>query len=367
MELLKTSLYDLHVEKGGKLVDFAGYSLPVQYPSGIIKEHLHVRSKAGIFDVSHMGQVIISSASEDPAIYLEKIIPSSLKSLKDGSMRYSVILNDEGGVVDDLIITRMSDKSFFMVINAACRDKDIKYLNDQIGQDVKIKLLEDQGQIAFHGPVTEEILQKFIPEITVLKFMKFGVFEYAGEEGYVTRSGYTGEDGFEISLPNKVLEKFTRELLEDERVEMIGLGARDSLRMEAGLPLYGHELGDTITPVEAGLEWIIQKRRREEANFLAADKILKQIETGVISKRIGLLPQTKAPVRDGVKLVDEEDNKIGMVTSGGFSPSLSKPIAMAYADVQAIDSGKSIYALLRGKKIKCEVVDLPFVEHKFKR
>ncbi len=197
--------------------------------------------------------------------------------------------------------------------------------------------------------------------------MRSGTFSYDNEEGYVTRSGYTGEDGFEVSLPNSVIEKFTRALLEDERVNMIGLGARDSLRLEAGLPLYGHELGGTITPIEAGLKWIVHKRRREDAAFLGAATILKQIEEGVISKRVALLPMTKAPVRAGVKLVDADDNNIGMISSGGYSPTLSKPIAMGYVDVECLEDSKKIYALLRGNKIECEVVKLPFVEHKYKR
>lgn len=368
MELLKTPLYDLHIEKGGKMVGFAGYAMPVQYAgAGIIKEHLHVRAKAGLFDVSHMGQINISAVDSDPALFLEKIIPSDLQSLKHGDMRYSVILNDEGGVVDDLILTRMSDSKFFAVINAACKESDIEYLNEQIGADVKIKLLEDRGQLALHGPISEEILLKFIPEIKALKFMKFGVFEYSGAEGYVTRSGYTGEDGFEVSLPNQVLEKFTRELLEDERVALIGLGARDSLRLEAGLPLYGHELGETITPIEAGLKWIIQKIRRERANFIGSDVILEQIENGVKSKRVALAPTGKAPVREGTPLINEDEDNIGMVTSGTYSPTLAKPIAMGYASVEHIKSGKKIYALLRGRKVECELVKLPFVEHKYKR
>ena len=368
MELLKTPLYDLHIKNSGKMVDFTGYSLPIQYSGmGIIKEHLHVRESVGLFDVSHMGQVIISSANKDPAIYLEKIIPSDLQSLEKGKMRYSVLLNKDGGIIDDLIISRLSDNEFFIVVNAACKKNDIKYLKNQISDDIKIKLLDDRGQIALQGKHSEEILFKLIPEVKNLKFMNLDHFSYLNEKGYVTRTGYTGEDGFEISLPSSVIEKFTKELLKDKRVSLTGLGARDSLRLEAGLTLYGHELSETITPVEAGIKWIIQETRREKANFLGANKILNQIKNGIERKRVGILPNTKAPIRDGVELIDNDGKNVGMVTSGGFSPSLSKPIAMAYLDLACVKGNKKFYALLRGKKIDCEVTKLPFIEHKYKR
>ncbi len=369
-DLKKTALFDVHTEFGAKMVEFAGYAMPVQYKLGIKQEHMHVRQKAGLFDVSHMGQVIITSPEDDPAIYLEKLVPSDIQTLKLGKMRYTTLLNDNGGIFDDLIITRLDDNQLFAVFNAARKQADAEHIIDNIGSDVDIKFLEEQSLLAVQGPLAADIIKDiFIGEdVEKLSYMSSKYVEYEGYDLLISRSGYTGEDGFEISVPNKVAESLAKTLLAwrgdniDDILLPIGLGARDSLRLEAGFCLYGHDIDENTTPVEASLSWIISKNRRENTGFLGDEKILSQLKNGTNKKRVGLRPEGKAPIRKGTEIFDNKDNKIGIVTSGGFSPVLNAPIAMGYISSNFLKNNSSVIANLRGRNYSCRVVDMPFVK-----
>ncbi len=365
---LKTPFFEVHKELGGKMVDFAGYSMPVQYDKfGVMQEHLHCRSEAGLFDVSHMGQVFMTHESVDPAEFLEKIVPGDIKNLKTGDIKYTVLLNENGGIIDDLMVTRFDEKTLFLVINAGCKVKDLEYIAMQIGNDIKIEELKTRALLALQGPKAEELLVKLIPEVIKLRFMQSQEFDYKDGILYISRSGYTGEDGFEISVPDVIAVGFAKELLSNDNLKWIGLGARDSLRLEAGMCLYGHDLNEEITPIEANLKWVVPKRRREEKGFLGADKIVQQIENGTEILRVGLKPEGRAPLREGVELFSNDGNKIGKITSGGFSPSLEVPIAMGYVNEEFSKVGLKINAKLRGRDIACEVVSMPFVTNKYKK
>lgn len=366
--LLQTTLWQLHKDLGGKMVPFAGYDMPVQYDGmGVLKEHIHTRTQAGLFDVSHMGQAILHSATADPAIALEKIVPSDIIGLGVGKQRYTLLLNDDGGIIDDLMVTRWDAHTLFLVVNAACKNKDFKYIQDKIGALVQLQPLPDRALLALQGPKAEHVASTLFSGILEMKFMDTSRVTYQDHDVYISRSGYTGEDGFEISVPNAIALTLAKEMLQEPEVKFIGLGARDSLRLEAGLCLYGHDIDDHSSPIDANLKWVIQKRRREEKNFPGAEKIMRQLENGTHILRVGIKPEGKAPIRENTELVDDTGKKIGIITSGGFGPTFDGPVAMGYVDIGFAKIGTKINAMLRGAPRPCEVVALPFVKHTFKK
>ncbi|MFC4272257.1 glycine cleavage system aminomethyltransferase GcvT [Sneathiella chungangensis] len=360
----KTVLHDLHVELGAKMVPFAGYDMPVQYPDGIIKEHLHTRAAAGLFDVSHMGQVIVSGAN--PSKSIEKLIPGDIQALQPGEMRYSFLTNDNGGILDDLIVTRR-EGDLFVVVNAACKEQDIALLTEGLAGEASVTELTDRALVALQGPKAAAVLARYSAEIASMPFMSFREVAIDGVACFVTRSGYTGEDGYEISIPNEQAVGFCRKLLAEPEVKPIGLGARDSLRLEAGLCLYGHDLTEKTTPVAAGLLWAISKRRREEGGFPGAAVIQAEIANKPAMKRVGILPEGRAPAREHTEITDEAGNVIGEITSGGFSPSLEIPIAMGYVPLAFSSIGTKINLLVRGKPRPAVVAKMPFVEQRYYR
>ena len=371
--LRKTPLNALHREFGAKLTEFAGYEMPVQYRLGILGEHQHTRKKAGLFDVSHMGQVILSGQSyEETALALEKVLPMDVLGLEIGRQRYGFLTTDEGGILDDLMFSNRGDH-IFVVLNAACKDSDIKYLRSLLEPNISIKEIESRALIALQGPASEAVLGKYHPQIENMKFMDVETLTIDGAECWISRSGYTGEDGFEISIPAEAAEPITRSILSNQNVEFIGLGARDSLRLEAGLCLYGHDIDQATTPVEASLTWAIQKARRSNGSrasgFIGSEIILKQLARGTNKKRVGLLPQTRAPMREGVEIFATETSKeaIGKITSGGYGPTVGYPIAMGYINSEYANSEDDLFGELRGKRVPVKVSNLPFVPLNFKR
>ena len=371
--LRKTPLNALHREFGAKLTEFAGYEMPVQYRLGILGEHQHTRKKAGLFDVSHMGQVILSGQSyEETALALEKVLPMDVLGLEIGRQRYGFLTTDEGGILDDLMFSNRGDH-IFVVLNAACKDSDIKYLRSLLEPNISIKEIESRALIALQGPTSEAVLGKYHPQIKNMKFMDVETLTIDGAECWISRSGYTGEDGFEISIPAEAAEPITRSILSNQNVEFIGLGARDSLRLEAGLCLYGHDIDQATTPVEASLTWAIQKARRSNGSrasgFIGSEIILKQLAGGTNKKRVGFLPQTRAPMREGVEIFGTETSKeaIGKITSGGYGPTVGYPIAMGYINSEYANSEDDLFGELRGKRVPVKVSNLPFVPLNFKR
>ena len=371
--LRKTPLNALHREFGAKLTEFAGYEMPVQYRLGILGEHQHTRKKAGLFDVSHMGQVILSGQSyEETALALEKVLPMDVLGLEIGRQRYGFLTNDDGGILDDLMFSNRGDH-IFVVLNAACKDSDIKYLRSLLEPNISIKEIENRALIALQGPASEAVLGKYHPQIENMKFMDVETLTIDGAECWISRSGYTGEDGFEISIPAEAAEPITRSILSNQNVEFIGLGARDSLRLEAGLCLYGHDIDQATTPVEASLTWAIQKARRSNGSrasgFIGSEIILKQLAGGTNKKRVGFLPQTRAPMREGVEIFGTETSKeaIGKITSGGYGPTVGYPIAMGYINSEYANSEDDLFGELRGKRVPVKVSNLPFVPLNFKR
>jgi aminomethyltransferase len=360
----KTVLYNLHVELGARMVPFAGYDMPVQYPDGIMTEHLHTREAAGLFDVSHMGQVVISG--DDPAREIEALIPGDILALSPGEMRYSFLTNDQGGILDDLIVTRR-ENDLFVVVNAASKEQDIALLTEGLAGKANVTELTDRALVALQGPKASDVLARYAPEVATMSFMSYREVEIGGVLCFVTRSGYTGEDGFEISIPDGEAETICRKLLNEAEVKPIGLGARDSLRLEAGLCLYGHDLTAETTPISAGLIWAISKRRREEGGFPGADVIQAEIANKPAVKRVGILPEGRAPAREHTAITDEEGNTIGEITSGGFSPSLGVPIAMGYVPLDFSAVGTRINLLVRGKSRPAIVAKMPFVEQRYYR
>ncbi|WP_200768601.1 glycine cleavage system aminomethyltransferase GcvT [Vibrio nigripulchritudo] len=368
-ELLKTPLHALHVEVGAKMVPFAGYDMPVQYPLGVKKEHLHTRDAAGLFDVSHMGQLRLHGA--DAAKALEALVPVDIVDLPVGNQRYAFFTNDEGGIMDDLMVANFGDH-LFVVVNAACKEQDIAHLKANLPASVEMEVIEDRALLALQGPKAAAVLARLAPEVSDMVFMDAREIEILGEKCLVSRSGYTGEDGYEISVSEGKAEELARALTDFEEVEWIGLGARDSLRLECGLCLYGHDLDTTTTPVEASLLWGIQKVRRTDGEraggFPGADIILEQIATKNVSrKRIGLVGQTKAPVREGAKLFDADDNEIGIVTSGTAGPTAGKPVSMGYVKTEFAAVGTEVFAEVRGKKLAMTVEKMPFVPQRYYR
>jgi len=373
--LLRTPLYKFHAERGARLVAFAGYEMPVQYPTGILSEHLHTRTAVGLFDISHMGQIELRSTSgrlEDAARALETLVPIDIIGIGEGRQRYALFTNAEGGILDDLMVANRGDR-LLLVVNAACKTADLAHLRQNLGQTCKIDPLPDRALIALQGPLAEAALARLAPAITTMRFMDVRTLSILGADCEVSRSGYTGEDGFEISIAADRAEAFARVLCEDHSVMPIGLGARDSLRLEAGLCLYGSDLDPAITPVMASLEWAIQKARRaggsRAGGFPGAEIILRQLADGAPRRRVGLKVEDRVPVRGGAKLYPDEisASTIGVATSGGFGPSVQAPIAMGYVDKNFATTGKRIFGDVRGKRVALRVCDLPFVPHRYKR
>lgn len=369
MSLAKTPLYDLHLELGAKMVPFAGYEMPVQYPLGVLKEHLHTRARAGLFDVSHMGQLRLRGA--DAAAALESLVPVDILDLPVGQQRYALFTNAEGGILDDLMVANAGDH-LFLVVNAACKDQDLAHLRQHIGARCEIEsLFDSHALLALQGPAAAEVLARFAPAVKDLTFMQVASVELLGVPCNVSRSGYTGEDGYEISVPAAQAEALARALLAEEEVQPIGLGARDSLRLEAGLCLYGHDMDSATTPVEASLGWAISKVRRADGEraggFPGAERIFAQQREGVASKRVGLLPQERVPVREGAEIVDAQGAVIGKVSSGGFGPSLGAPVAMGYVASAHAALDSEVFALVRGKRVPMKVARTPFVPQRYYR
>jgi aminomethyltransferase len=359
--LKQTPLYNLHLELGAKMVCFAGYQMPVQYGNGILHEHLHCRSHAGFFDISHMGQCLIqgdSAASE-----LERLTPSDITGLKPGEQKYTVLTNDDGGIIDDIIISRI-DSGLMVIVNAACKDKDFSHFKRHLSDRCSVKELADHALFALQGPSAAKIIYKFSASAGDLSFMQACETDINGIPCSISRSGYTGEDGFEISVANQYAEQLARLLLAEDEVEPVGLGARDTLRLEAGLCLYGHEINELITPVEAGLQWLFKKGHSQ---FPGADKILDQLQRGSERIRTGLLMESKIPVREDCVIYNTEGTAVGHVTSGSFSPSLGQPIAMALLARNAANLGNTLYAQVRDRRIAITVTKLPFIPHRYHR
>ena len=364
MDIQKTALYEYHKSLGAKFVAFAGYQMPVQYTSGIVEEHKLTRSKAGLFDVSHMGQLFIEGSS-DLIKELEKIIPTDLKNIKLNQSKYSFLINETGGIYDDLIVTKI-DKGFNIILNAACKKHDYKIIKEALSNKFKLTLHEDLSLIALQGPKAAKILEEVINGVSLLKFMNGNYFFYEDHKIYITRSGYTGEDGFEISLPNKIVEKFAKTLV-SKGAEPIGLGARDTLRLEAGLCLYGHDINETTTPIEANLKWAISKRRREEGGFLGYNKIKSNMDGKLSRLRVGIKPIGKIIAREGAKIFSLSKSEIGSITSGTFGPSVNRSIAMGYVKYDFAKSGTKILLEVRGKKYEAIVTELPFYKKNYVR
>ena len=374
-EALKhTPLHALHMELRARMVPFAGYDMPVQYPPGVLKEHLHTRAGAGLFDVSHMGQIVMRAKSgdvRDAARALERLVPVDILDLAPGRLRYAFFTNAHGGILDDLMVANCGDH-LLLVVNAACKATDEAHLRGQLGKECEVERL-DRALIALQGPKAETALAILAPECTSMRFMDVRTLTLKGAECMVSRSGYTGEDGYEISTPADIAREIAEELLANADVAPIGLGARDSLRLEAGLCLYGSDIDDKTTPVEAGLSWAIQKERRSggarEGGFPGAEIILGQLEHGTPRHRVGLRPEGRAPVRASAPLYVEADAsaRIGSVTSGGFGPSLNAPIAMGYLAAALAVPGTRVFAEVRGNRLPIAVTALPFIVPKYKR
>jgi glycine cleavage system T protein (aminomethyltransferase) len=352
-----------HRGLGARMVPFAGYQMPIQY-EGILAEHRWTRDSAGLFDVSHMGQLLIAGGQAEKG--LEALLPADFAILKEARPKYSLLLTDDGGIVDDLMVTRRGDH-FYMVVNGATKHGDIAHLEAKLPRGVVVDHMKEQALLALQGPKAVDALARLVPEAAALTFMTAGAFTVAGIKAWISRSGYTGEDGFEISVPAQSVEALATLLLDQPEVKPIGLGARDSLRLEAGLPLYGHDLDTTTTPVEADLTFALSKRRREEGGFPGWHRIARELAQGPIRKRVGLAVDGRQPVREGAIVVDGEGNEIGKVTSGGFSPSLEAPIAMAYVPLAYAVHGTSISVAQRGRIFTGRVVPMPFVPHRYHR
>jgi aminomethyltransferase len=373
--LKRTPLHALHLALGGKMVPFAGYDMPVQYPSGVLREHLHTRASAGLFDVSHMGQIALRPKSgkiEDAALALERLVPQDIVAIAPGRQRYAQFTNVAGGILDDLMVANFGSH-LFVVVNAACKAEDEAHLRTNLSDACEIEPLPDRALIALQGPKAEMALAKLCAAAPAMRFMDSGPHRVGGIDCFVSRSGYTGEDGFEISVPAEHAEALANALLADPDVLPIGLGARDSLRLEAGLCLYGHDIDTTTTPVEGALEWSVQKSRRSggarAGGFAGADKIMAQFEKGASRRRVGLRPEGRAPVREAAALFADATSSepIGRVTSGGFGPSLNAPVAMGYLPISHAKAGSSVFAEVRGQRLPMLVSPMPFVPNTYKR
>ena len=373
--LKRTPLHALHVVRGAKMVPFAGYEMPVQYSAGVMKEHLHTRAAAGLFDVSHMGQIALRAKSgkvENATAALERLVPQDILGVAPGRQRYAQFTNDAGGILDDLMVANFGSH-LFLVVNAACKAEDEAHLRAHLSDDCVIEPLPDRALLALQGPKAESVLAKFCEGVAAMRFMDAGPHRVDGIDCFVSRSGYTGEDGFEISVPAERAEALAAALLDNSEVLPIGLGARDSLRLEAGLCLYGHDIDSTTTPAEAALQWSIQKSRRNggarAGGFAGADMILAQLEQGAPRRRVGLKPEGRAPVREGAPLFADSssDQQIGTITSGGFGPSINAPVAMGYLPTPHANAGGTVFAELRGQRLPLRVTAMPFVPNTYKR
>ena len=369
--LKRTALYDRHMALGARLVPFAGYEMPVQFQEGIMAEHAHTRSGAGLFDVSHMGQAVVSARDhETVARALERLIPGDLVGLAPGRIRYTQLTNADGGIIDDLMVSRPADKAqdgrLVLIVNASRKEVDYAWLEQHLPQDVKLTRSEDRSLLALQGPRAETVLSRYCPQASSLSFMASAPARFDGRDIHLARCGYTGEDGFELSVPTShVLDVYDR-LLADRDVKPIGLGARDSLRLEAGLCLYGHDIDETTSPVEADLAWSIGKRRRLEGGYHGDRRIAEELKNGVSRRRVGILPEGRAPAREGTAIMFEA-RTIGRITSGGFSPTLGRPIAMGYVEREFSAPGTRIDLIVRDKPMAADVVSLPFVPHRYKK
>ncbi len=369
--LKKTPLYNLHVELGGKVVPFAGYAMPVSFPMGVMQEHLHTRAKAGLFDVSHMGQVGLGG-SGSVAEALETLVPGNIKGLKPGKMRYTQFTTQAGGIIDDLMVTRLNDEAgderFFLVVNGARKEVDFAHMRTNLPGSVKFTPFDERALLALQGPKAASCLSVLLPECQNMGFMTMAEMEHEKfGKVWVSRSGYTGEDGFEISLPSDMAEEFARTLLDQSDVEMIGLGARDSLRLEAGLCLYGHDIDETTTPVQADLVWSISKRRREQGGFPGDKEVLAELGGGAKVKRVGILPEGRRPAREHTEILSVDGAPLGEITSGGFGPTTQTPVAMGYVKTEFAEAGTALMLNIRGKHHPAKVVSLPFVPHNYHR
>lgn len=374
-DLNRTTLYDLHLELGAKMVPFAGYEMPVQYPAGVMKEHIQTRTFAGLFDVSHMGQVILRPKSgdlADAALALETLVPVSLLALKEGRQRYGMFTNPDGGIMDDLMVANRGDH-LFVVVNAACKDADIAHMRAHLSEACEIEVIGDRALLALQGPLAEAALASIAPSVAGMKFMDVAVVASEYGDLWVSRSGYTGEDGFEVSVGNEQAAGFAKALLAADGVMPIGLGARDSLRLEAGLCLYGNDIDASTSPVEGAIEWAIQKARRSggerAGGFPGAARILNELENGALRRRVGILPDGRAPMRAHTLLFASEDADapMGEITSGAFGPTIGRPMSMGYVATEFAATGTTIYAEVRGKRLPATVADMPFRTSTYKR
>ena len=362
-QLDKLPLDAWHRARGARMVPFAGYEMPVQY-EGIIAEHLWTRDKAGLFDVSHMGQLLLHGRDLAPA--LEALMPGDFQSAADMKPKYSLLLDEAGGIIDDLMATRRGDQ-FYIVVNGATKYGDMAFMRSRLPREIVVDHMKEQALLALQGPRAAEVLETIIPGVGALGFMQGGPFQWHGAKLWISRSGYTGEDGFEISIASATATDLADSIIVHDLAKPIGLGARDSLRLEAGLPLYGHDLSDKTTPVMAGLTFAINKRRRAEGGFPGAMRILAELQNGAIEQRIGLDIDGRQPVREGALILDGEGNEVGRITSGGFSPSLQRPIAMGYVAAHLAWPGTSLKLEQRGKLFDARVVPMPFVPHRYHR
>ena len=370
--LKRTILYGEHAALGAKLVPFAGHEMPVQYPTGILTEHNWTRTHAGLFDVSHMGQAfLVGPDHATTAAAMEKLVPADIASLKPHQIRYSQFLNPEGGILDDLMITRSAYAGYegwlYLVCNASRKEDDFAHIEKNLPANVKLQRGADMSLIALQGPKAEAALAKLAPAVREIPFMHYAAVVIDGIQAHVSRSGYTGEDGFEISIFDKDAVWLWQLLLSNPDVKPIGLGARDSLRLEAGLCLYGHDIDETTSPVEADLLWSIQKRRRNEGGFIGADRVLKEITSGPKRKRVGIKPEGRAPAREGTVVTDMAGRQVGLITSGGFGPTANGPVAMGYVETASSNTGTPVQLIVRDKPLPAQIVNLPFVPHNYKR
>lgn len=370
--LKRTPLYALHLEHGAKMVPFAGYEMPVSYPAGLIQEHLHTREAAGLFDVSHMGQALLSGPSHaETAAALERLVPGDIQGLAPGRQRYTLLLGEEGGILDDLMVTRPAspeaEGTLMLVVNASRKEADYEHMASGLAQGVAIAPMRGRALLALQGPLAGAVMEELCPKAVSLAFMAAGSAELAGIACHVSRSGYTGEDGFEISLPASQAEEAARALLAHPAVKPVGLGARDTLRLEAGLCLYGHDIDETTSPVEADLVWAVAKRRREDGGFPGVTRIRREIAEGPSRRRVGLKLSGKAPAREGCEIQTADGVKAGFVTSGSYAPSLKAPIAMGYVETPSASLGTPLRVVIRGAPQEAVVASLPFVPHRYHR
>lgn len=366
--LLHTPLHDLHVSLGAKMVPFAGYAMPVNYPAGILKEHLHTRASAGLFDVSHMGQAMLEGPDHaTAAAAFEALVPADILNLKPGQQRYSQLLNAEGGIIDDLMVTRTTDAGgkLYLVVNASRKDVDFAHIRAHLPAGVTLQPMPGRALLALQGPAAKSVLGALCATAQQMPFMTAGPGRIGSFDCHISRSGYTGEDGYEISVAESEAVALAKLLLAQEGVMPIGLGARDSLRLEAGLCLYGHDIDETTSPIEAGLAWSIQKRRRTEGGFPGAARVQAELQTGPKRRRVGLKPDGRAPAREGTPVIALLGDAIGTVTSGGFGPSVDGPVAMGYLDAGYAAPGTPVNLMVRGKALRAGVVPMPFTPHRY--